>query len=116
MRGCCGGEQRAAIGGSARNNGLTDPAVAGFSNDPKDAAYNEKEQIAILLNGDGEHGNTNNWMKNDGWLYADGGAANGNGGDITAEYIGLHTVVGAGGYNPNGGPGMNELAVPVLYR
>jgi Flp pilus assembly protein TadG len=41
---------------------------------------------------------------------------NGNGGDIQAEYIGLRTVVGAGGYNPNGGPGMNELAVPVLYR
>jgi Flp pilus assembly protein TadG len=41
---------------------------------------------------------------------------NGNGGDIQAEYIGLRTVLGAGGYNPNGGPGMAELAVPVLYR
>ncbi|HYH84755.1 MAG TPA: pilus assembly protein TadG-related protein [Pyrinomonadaceae bacterium] len=41
---------------------------------------------------------------------------NGNGGDIQVEYIGLHTIVGAGGYNPNGGPGMTELAVPVLYR
>jgi Flp pilus assembly protein TadG len=40
----------------------------------------------------------------------------GNGGDIQAEYIGLRTPVGAGGYNPNGGPGMQELAVPVLYR
>lgn len=40
----------------------------------------------------------------------------GNGGDIQVEYIGLHTVVGAGGYDPNGGPGMQELAVPVLYR
>jgi Flp pilus assembly protein TadG len=40
----------------------------------------------------------------------------GNGGDIQVEYIGLHTVLGSGGYDPNGGPGMNELAVPVLYR
>src|SRR5947209_16061412 len=36
----------------------------------------------------------------------------GNGGDIQVEYIGLHTVLGAGGYDPNGGPGMAELAVP----
>lgn len=42
--------------------------------------------------------------------------AGGNGGDIQVEYIGLHTVLGAGGYDPNGGPGMQELAVPVLYR
>jgi hypothetical protein len=41
---------------------------------------------------------------------------NGNGGDIQVEYIGLRTVLGAGGYNPTGGPGMTELAVPVLYR
>jgi Flp pilus assembly protein TadG len=40
----------------------------------------------------------------------------GNGGDIQVEYIGLHTVLGAGGYDPNGAPGMAELAVPVLYR
>ncbi|MDT5157017.1 MAG: hypothetical protein QOH51_1374 [Acidobacteriota bacterium] len=40
----------------------------------------------------------------------------GNGGDIQVEYIGLRTVVGAGGYNPNGGPGMPELTVPVLYK
>jgi hypothetical protein len=40
----------------------------------------------------------------------------GNGGDIQVEYIGLRTVLGAGGYDPNGGPGMTELSVPVLYR
>jgi Flp pilus assembly protein TadG len=40
----------------------------------------------------------------------------GNGGDIQVEYIGLHTVLGSGGYDPQAGPGMNELAVPVLYR
>jgi hypothetical protein len=40
----------------------------------------------------------------------------GNGGDIQVEYIGLRTVLGSGGYNPSGGPGSPELAVPVLYR
>lgn len=89
------------VGGSARNNGVGGGSVSGFSNDPTDPAYNAKEQIAILLNGDGEHGNTNNWMQNDGWLYADGGAAGGNGGDIVYHGIppGAHQ---APDYDPNG--------------
>jgi Flp pilus assembly protein TadG len=41
---------------------------------------------------------------------------NGNGGDIEAEYIGDIVVVGKGGYDPNGGPTNNLLAVPVLYK
>jgi hypothetical protein len=87
------------IGGSARNDGTDN--VAGFSNDPTTPEYDSKEKIAILLNGDGEHGNTNNWMKNDGWLYANGGAANGDGGDIVYHGIppGAHQ---APDYNPNG--------------
>ena len=40
----------------------------------------------------------------------------GNGGDIQVEYIGLRAVVGAGGYDHERGPGMTELAVPVLHR
>jgi hypothetical protein len=41
---------------------------------------------------------------------------NGNGGDIEAEYISDIVVVGKGGYDPNGGPTNNLLAVPVLYK
>lgn len=41
---------------------------------------------------------------------------NGNGGDIEAEYINDIVVVGKGGYNPNGGPTNNLMAVPVLYK
>jgi Flp pilus assembly protein TadG len=41
---------------------------------------------------------------------------NGNGGDITAEYIGLRTVLGRGGYNPGGGTPSPELTIPVLYK
>jgi hypothetical protein len=41
---------------------------------------------------------------------------NGNGGDIQAEYIGLRTVIGRGGYDPTGGATSPELTIPVLYR
>jgi Flp pilus assembly protein TadG len=41
---------------------------------------------------------------------------NGNGGDIKAEYIGIRTVIGRGGYDPSGGASSPELTIPVLYR
>ncbi len=41
---------------------------------------------------------------------------NGNGGDITAEYINDIVVAGKGGYNPDGGPANNLMATPVLYK
>jgi Flp pilus assembly protein TadG len=41
---------------------------------------------------------------------------NGNGGDITAEYIGIRTVLGRGGYDPSGGKPSPELTIPVLYK
>jgi Flp pilus assembly protein TadG len=40
----------------------------------------------------------------------------GNGGDIKAEYIGIRTVIGRGGYDPSGGTTSPELSIPVLYR
>ena len=40
----------------------------------------------------------------------------GNGGDIKVEYIGIRTVIGRGGYDPNGGTPSPELSIPVLYR
>lgn len=43
-------------------------------------------------------------------------ASNGNGGDIEAEYISDIVVAGKGGYDPNGGPANNLLAIPVLYK
>ncbi len=41
---------------------------------------------------------------------------NGNGGEIEAEYIDDIVVAGKGGFNPNGDPGNNLLATPVLYK
>jgi hypothetical protein len=43
-------------------------------------------------------------------------AGNGNGGDIEAEYISDIVIAGKGGYDPNGGPANNLLAIPVLYK
>ena len=40
----------------------------------------------------------------------------GNGGDIVAEYVDDIVIAGKGGYNPNGGPANNLLAIPVLYK
>ena len=65
------------IGGSGRNNG-----GAGAANFP-----DEIEMIAVLINCDGIHGSSANWLENRGWIIARGGAANGNGGDIVYHGI-----------------------------
>ena len=78
------------MGGSARNN--SGPGVASFPDN--------QEEFAVFLNCDGEHGNTCNWMKNDGQVTALGGVHNGNGGDVC--YHGIPPgVLGTGG--PNSG-------------
>jgi len=61
-----------SIGGSGRNDG--GGGVAGFPDN--------MEMIAVLINCDGIHGTTQNWLLNDGMIIARGGAANGSGGDI----------------------------------
>ena len=40
----------------------------------------------------------------------------GNGGELVAEYITDKILTGRGGFDPNGGPANNQLAVPVLYK
>ena len=91
-----------STGGSARNDG-----AAGVAPFPE-----MQETFAVFLNCDGEHGNTCNWMKNEGQIIARGGVHNGNGGDVT--YHGIPPgVLGTGG--PNSGdypvpPGMVDNA------
>jgi Flp pilus assembly protein TadG len=41
---------------------------------------------------------------------------NGNGGELVAEYVEDKVLTGRGGFNPDGGPANNQLAVPVLYK
>jgi hypothetical protein len=41
---------------------------------------------------------------------------NGNGGELVAEYITDKILTGRGGFDPDGGPANNQLAVPVLYK
>ncbi len=80
-----------STGGSGRSDG-TPGSVAVFPE--------EQEKIAIFLNCDAEHGNTCNWMKNDGQITARGGVHNGSGGDVV--YHGIPPgVLGTGG--PNSG-------------
>lgn len=79
-----------STGGSGRSNGAG--GVAPFPD--------MQEEIAIFLNCDAQHGNTCNWMKNEGHLIARGGVHNGNGGDVV--YHGIPPgVLGTGG--PNSG-------------
>jgi hypothetical protein len=66
-----------STGGSGRNDGTG--GVAAFPEN--------QEKIAIFLNCDAEHGNTCNWMKNDGQLTARGGVHNGSGGDVVYHGI-----------------------------
>ncbi|HVZ89779.1 MAG TPA: hypothetical protein VHG72_22655 [Polyangia bacterium] len=65
-------------GGAARNNGIPG-FVATFPA--------QQEEIAIFLNCDGQHGNTHNWMQNNGTLIAKGGVHNGQGGDVVFHGI-----------------------------
>ena len=79
-----------STGGSGRSNGAG--GVAPFPD--------MQEEFAIFLNCDAQHGNTCNWMKNEGKLIARGGVHNGNGGDVV--YHGIPPgVLGTGG--PNSG-------------
>jgi hypothetical protein len=66
------------IGGSARNDGI--PGEVAIFPDPM-------ERYAILFNCDGVHGETINWMDNQGRMIARGGKHNGNGGDISYHGI-----------------------------
>jgi hypothetical protein len=67
-----------SAGGSGRSDGKAG-SVADFPDN--------QEEIAVFLNCDGEHGNTCNWMENDGQVIARGGVHNGNGGDVVYHGI-----------------------------
>jgi len=66
-----------STGGDARHDN-TD-SVASFPDN--------QEEIAVLINCDGMHGNTHNWLQNSGMIVARGGAPNGNGGDVAYHGI-----------------------------
>jgi hypothetical protein len=66
-------------GGSARNDGKAG-SVAEFPVVQTDEY--DVEQVAILINSDGVHGSDRGWIDNRGSLFARGGKANGNGGDV----------------------------------
>ena len=75
-------------GGDARHDDT--PSVASFPDN--------QEEIAVLINCDGKHGNTANWLLNDGMIIARGGAPNGNGGDVA-----YHGIAPDGNVSPPSG-------------
>jgi hypothetical protein len=94
-----------SAGGSGRNDG-TPGTVASFPDN--------QEEIAVFLNCDAEHGNTCNWMQNDGQIIAHGGVHNGNGGDVVFHGI-PPGVLGtpsaqSGDYPTPSGPGKVDTA------
>ena len=94
-----------SAGGSGRNDG-TPGTVATFPDN--------QEEIAVFLNCDAEHGNTCNWMQNDGQIIAHGGVHNGNGGDVVFHGI-PPGVLGtpsaqSGDYPTPSGPGKVDTA------
>jgi hypothetical protein len=92
-----------ATGGAGRSDGIPG-LVPSFPDN--------QEQIAIFLNCDGAHGNTLNWMVNDGHLIARGGAHNGAGGDIVYHGIppGVYGTGGAGSGDYPVPPGNVDMA------
>jgi len=91
-----------ATGGDARSDHM-----GGVSSFPEN-----QETFAIFLNCDGQHGETHNWMQNQGKLVARGGVHNGNGGDITYHGIGPGqldmSTDGSGNHHPP--PGNQDMS------
>jgi hypothetical protein len=89
-----------ATGGNARSDGV--------SGDWPTFPDNE-EQIAIFLNCDGAHGETLNWLDNQGHLVSRGGAHNGNGGDIV--YHGISPDVAGKPHTGNSHPPSGNIDI-----
>ena len=85
---------------------------------PTHAGVPGRRIVIIPIIKEGEYDQGRNTVKFDrfGQFFLRSKAGSGNGGDIEAEYISDIVVVGKGGYNPNGAPANNLMAIPVLYK
>jgi len=84
---------------------------------PKHPGVDGRRVVVIPIVKQAEYDQGRNTVKFNrfGIFFLQNKVGNGNGGDLVAEYID-DIVLGQGGFNPNGGPVNNQMAVPVLYR
>lgn len=85
---------------------------------PTHPGVRNRRVVLIPIIKEGEFGNGRDLVKIDRFaaFFLQTPVDKGNGGDIKAEYIGIRTVLGRGGYDPSGGTPSTELTIPVLYR
>jgi Flp pilus assembly protein TadG len=89
-----------------------------FESPSRGAGVRNRRVVLIPIVKEGEFDNGRDLVKIDRFaaFFLQTAVDNGNGGDIKAEYIGIRTVLGRGGYDPSGGTPSPELTIPVLYR
>jgi hypothetical protein len=72
--------------------------------------------IPIIKKNEYDQGNDQVRFNRFGVFFLRSKVGGGNGGDLVAEYIEDRITVSQGGYDPNGGTGNAQIAVPVLYN
>lgn len=94
------------------------PDTLYFQSPARGTGVRNRRVVLIPIIRESEFGNGRDLVKIDRFaaFFLQTAVANGNGGDIKAEYIGIRTVLGRGGYDPSGGTPSPELTIPVLYR
>jgi Flp pilus assembly protein TadG len=94
------------------------PDAAYFQPPSRGVGVRNRRVVLIPIIKESEFGNGRDLVKIDRFaaFFLQTPVGNGNGGDIKAEYIGLRTVLGRGGYDPTAGTPSPELTIPVLYR
>lgn len=94
------------------------PAGGTFQAPTRGVPVRNRRVVLIPIIREGEFNNGRDTVRIDRFaaFFLQTKVAGGNGGDIKAEYIGLRTVLGRGGYDPAGGAVSPELTIPVLYR
>jgi Flp pilus assembly protein TadG len=79
-------------------------------------AYRRVVFIPIIKESEYDNGRDEVCIDRFGVFFLRSSVPGGNGGDITAEYIGETLMVGSVAYDPTGGPGQPMVAIPVLYK
>jgi Flp pilus assembly protein TadG len=84
---------------------------------PKNPGVDGRRVVVIPIIKQNEYDPGRNTVKFNrfGVFFLQNKVGSGNGGELVAEYID-DIVLGQGGFNPNGGPVNNLMAVPVLYK